>query len=810
MRHTDSVKTVKEKKKGIKRLGAVLKWCGTVFLLCVIAACLGIGVLFATVDVDRVDLDKIRQTRQTALFYDDEERLISGMYSLENRIDVELSMVPQHVINAFIAIEDVRFFEHQGVDLRRIVGSLLQDLEAGAYVEGGSTITQQLIKLTHLTSEKTISRKINEAILAIKLERLCTKNEILEMYLNYVYFGNGAYGVEAASRTFFGKHVDEISLDEAAVLAAVINSPAEYSPYYHYEKSIARRDLVLSQMLKYGMISYEEYETARAAKTGIRTRDEQDAAGAYYIDAAMEEACETLGIEKTELLTGGYRIYTCMNKDLQARCEELLWSEEYFKGAGNRAEAAFILTDTVTGAVKAIVGGRHYHEDGGWNRATKAKRQPGSAIKPILVYGPALEYGLISPATPIKDEEIDINGYAPKNFNKKYIGWTTARAALASSLNCPAVKLLHEVGIERAKAYASAAGIDFDENDNHLALALGGMAYGTTPEELCLAYRTIAGGGYRVENSFVKRIEKSDGSIMYISEPKRERKLSPEGTYLLTDMLRSTVSIGTAKTLAGLNIDIAAKTGTVDAVNGTGNKDVWIAAYTTEYTAVLWCGFDKQTENLPVSFSGGNIPAQIMKEVFSLLYRDRKPAAFSEPDGVVRVKLDKQTLEEEHELALASMTTPPEYTLTEVFARGKEPTRITSYWDPPQTQNDITVTVDGEGYPVISFLSLQRHVIYRIVRVEPDERETVVKEFCVETGDLISYTDQTVAPNTIYAYYVIPLHSKLRVDGAFLRGQPSDKRIVMSGAGNALTLPERTEEPQQILPPIFGDFFGND
>ncbi|MBR0356492.1 MAG: PBP1A family penicillin-binding protein, partial [Clostridia bacterium] len=515
--------------------------------------------------------------------FDGEDQLFSALSGGEERLLMHIEDLPDHVKNAFIAAEDARFYDHPGVDVIRILGAAWSDLKAGAFVEGASTITQQLIKLTHLNSRKELSRKVDEAILAVQLERIYGKDQILEMYLNTVYFGGGYYGLETAARGYFGVPAAELTLDQAALLAGVLKSPARFAPHRRPEASVGRRGVILHLMAEYGMITEAEADEAAAKPLRLRKDDTLERRG-YYVDYALQESCRLLGITMNRLLNDGYRIYTGMDRDAEVLCEDLFRRDECFPQVnGESAQGAICLIDAHTGYISALVGGRDEGVALGFNRAVRIHRQPGSVIKPILVYAPALEAGYTA-ADMLLDESATFGDYAPSDASRRYRGWVTMREAVTRSLNIPAVELFDQLGIGRCKSFARQLGIPFDKNDTRLALALGGFTYGVSPQELCAAYAAFADGGVYRTPTLIRRIEDREGHTVYESHPFARRVMSEGTAFILTNMLESVVQEGTAKALKDLPLQVAAKTGTVGDENG--NRDVWLAAYTAEHAAV--------------------------------------------------------------------------------------------------------------------------------------------------------------------------------------------------------------------------------
>lgn len=601
-------------------------------------------VLFFAVNLLRLDAwrefdpEKILGAPETLILYDKDDGELLRLHAAEDRVSISLSEIPQHVRMAFVSAEDARFYEHQGIDLIRIAGAAWEDLKAGSYVQGASTITQQLIKLSHLNADKTISRKLEEAVLAYQMEQQFSKDQILEMYLNYVYFGRGYYGVEAAALGYFGIHASELSRAQAAALAGILKSPTNYAPHLSPENCLRRRNNILSLMCEYGHISEEERDAAIAEPLEIL--DAEETTRGYYVDTALSTATELLNVDMQTLLTGGYRIYTAMDPALQSHCEAIFADDAYFPAAD--CEGAIVIQQAGTGYVAALVGGRNSEQAMAFNRAMRIRRQPGSVIKPVIAYAPALEYCGYTAASMLLDEPTSFSDYTPGNFNDKYYGWVTMREAVKRSLNVPAVKVLSEVGLGQGKAFAESLGIAFDEADTSLTLALGGFTYGVSPWQLTGAYAAFASGGIYNTPTVIRSITDAAGNILYEYVPDSRRVMQEENAYILTSMLESAIKEGTGRRLGDLEIPLAGKTGTVGMDNG--NRDAWMAAYNPEYAACVWMGYDRAEDGiLPAEATGGNYPALMLRAVFSYLYEGREAPQFAVPDGVVEYSLDKRT-----------------------------------------------------------------------------------------------------------------------------------------------------------------------
>ncbi|HWR24001.1 MAG TPA: PBP1A family penicillin-binding protein [Feifaniaceae bacterium] len=729
---------------------------------------------------EKFDPGRILGASQSLLVYDKDGNEVSCLSGTETRISIPLRDIPLHVRYAFISAEDNRFYEHIGVDFIRILGAAWEDVKAGSYVQGASTISQQLVKLSHLTNEKVMTRKLEEAVLAYQMEQQYSKDEILEMYLNYIYFGGGFYGVEAAARGYFGVHANELSLAQAALLAGIIKSPSHYAPHLDLEASTGRRNLVLRLMQEYGYIDEQTCIAAQEEPVALKNGLNQEKRG-YYIDLALDQACNSLGVSMDEILTGGYRLYTAMDSQLQTRCEEVLKDPAMFPEEAEDAQAALVVVDAETGGVAALMGGRESSTALAYNRATRIRRQPGSVIKPIIAYAPALEEYRYTTVSMLLDEPTDFNGYQPDNFNEKYRGWVTMRESVAQSLNIPAVKVLDDIGVEAGKRFAQSVGIPFDERDNSLALALGGFTYGVSPYQIAGAYAAFATGGLYSTPSLVLSITDSRGDPLYTYEPERMRVMSEENAYILSDMLQSAISEGTGRRLGELDFALAGKTGTTG--EGEGNRDAWMAAYNPEYAAAVWMGYDDSAGGtLPQGATGGKYPAMILSEVFSKLYEDREAPVFQRPAGVVEVRLDRYTLDNAHMAVLAGALTPPDSIVREVFAAGTEPENMTDYWVVPQPPTTFLSQLNAEGRAELTFMPVQSFMLYRLYREDSHGVALLLGEWPGGSG-AVRYTDTTAEFGRTYEYYVVPAHPQLTIGGKQVVG-PASKRLTVQIPAN--------------------------
>ena len=654
--------------RGLKILLLAVTAAAVLFLLCGAVKTLG---------MDRwVDFDVYRITGcdRTSIIYDGQSDMVTRLHGVQDRTWVSVSELQPSTVYAFISAEDARFFEHEGVDVIRIAGAIVADIKAGSYVQGASTISQQLIKLSHLTSEKTISRKAEEAALAYEMERQYSKEDILEMYLNYVYFGGGYYGIEAAAEGYFGVHASDLTLDQSAMLAGILKSPSGYAPHINYAASINRRNNILRLMRDYGYITDDEKKQA-AAKRPTILHDKNEEYSGYYTDAVTKSAAALMGITVDELIRGGYSIYSAMDSDIQHYCEEMFKNGELFPAEDS--EAAIVVLEPSTGMVVAMVGGRSYTGGISFNRATDIRRQPGSVIKPVIAYAPAFEYLNYTAADMILDEETTFADYTPSNYGNKYYGWVTVREAVTKSLNVPAVKTLSAVGVYRAKDFAKRCGIEIDDKDDSLALALGGFTYGVSPLQIAGAYSCFASGGIYNTPTLIKKITDRNGLTVYEYRQDSRRVMSEANAYILTSMLKSVVTEGTGHRLNTLDIPIAGKTGTVGLPNG--NRDAWMAGYTPEYTAVVWQGYDSDRLGLlPSSATGGTYPALMLYELFNHIYPDGRSGDFEKPESVKQYSIDAKTLKKQHKAVLANAMTPQSSRVTEYFTEETAPEDVSA------------------------------------------------------------------------------------------------------------------------------------
>ena len=569
---------------------------------------IGVGIGFITASINtKTDISQDILPPVSSQIYDSAGNELANIHATENRLPVKIEQVPVNLQHAFIAVEDNRFYEHNGVDPRGLLRAAWSNINEREISEGGSTITQQLAKNAYLTQDRTMQRKIQEMFLAMKLEKQYTKQEILELYLNQIYFGQGAYGVQAAAKTYFGKDVEQLNLSECALLAGIPKSPNYYSPFNNVQAAKERRNVVLDQMVKYGYVGRMEAQDAKNAELQLaypaQPTDKKEAA--YFIEYVTQLLIDKYGADA--VYKEGLKVYTTIDMDIQHKAEAAVAANlpDYGQDANGvmQPQASLVAIDPKTGYIKAMVGGRGTDQ---FNRATLAERQPGSAFKPF-VFAAALENGF-TPDTVIDDSPITINGWSPQNDSRRFSGPVTMRTVATFSMNVPTVKIAQKVTMDKAIYYAQEMGIttfvlDGEQNDRNFATSLGGMTKGVTPLELTSAYGTFANKGLYVPHTAITKVLDRNGKILEQAEPQTKIVLSEESAADLTSMLEDVILKGTGKR-ASIGRPAAGKTGTT-----SNYHDAWFVGYTPDLVAGVWIGNDNNTSLDGIM--GGQTPAAI-------------------------------------------------------------------------------------------------------------------------------------------------------------------------------------------------------
>lgn len=594
--------------------------------------------------ITSLDVSKLESPlSQPSVLYDQNGNPASQLSS-SRIIPISQKQIPLQLKNAIVAVEDRRFYEHQGVDIHSISRALVRDLITGGLSEGGSTITQQLAKNLFLPSDKTFSRKFKEAAYAIKIEYVLDKDQILAAYLNQIYFGEGCWGIHNAAQFYFRKKVEDLTLEESAMLAGLPKAPSSFSPLKNMEKSLERRNLVLELMKEQSYISATDYEEASTQPILLKQGSEENLTGQYapYVDYVIEEAINRLGFTEAQILSGGLQIYTQMNPEFQEEAQDVYKDNRFFPAGkeDQTLQSGVIIIDHHTGGIKALVGYRGESIFREFNHATQLKRQPGSSFKPLAVYGPALEKGYTSNSL-LNDNPLNINGYAPTDEDHRNRGYVTMQAALQNSWNIPAVWLLNKIGIDSGVNFATRAGIPLENEDHTLSLALGGLTKGVSPLQMAQAYGAFANLGVMNKAYAITKITSKEGRVLFQSQPTSVKVTTPTVAYRMTLLLENVVDYGTGRN-AYLGRPTAGKTGSVELpptkeFSGItkGAKDVWFVGYTPELTAAVWMGYDKTDRNHYLTTTGGSGPAVVFHEILSRALSSTPVGPFEIPSEYV-------------------------------------------------------------------------------------------------------------------------------------------------------------------------------
>lgn len=632
-----------QKRRNSKKGGSSKVFLLVIIVFAVMITGIGLGFLTASLNTKPSLANDIRPPASSQI-YDINGNLITTIHSAENRVPVKLNKIPKNLVNAFVAVEDARFYQHSGIDPRGILRAVWSNITNRGVSEGGSTITQQLAKNAYLTQEQTIKRKIQEAFLALQLERQYTKNEILELYLNQIYFGQGAYGVQAAAQTYFGKNVEDLSLSECAMLAGIPKSPNYYSPLNNFKAANERKAVVLEQMQKYEYLDAATARQASAEEIKLvkhTVSKEANTVGSYFVDYVTQKLIDKYGADA--VYKEGLKIYTTIDLDMQKAAENAMKKLPTYRTDDNGIEqpqGALVAIEPHTGYIKAMVGGRGNDQ---FNRATMAERQPGSAFKPF-VFLAALESNL-TPATIIEDSPITIGDWTPKNYDSKFHGKVTLRTTAEHSLNVPTVKLAQQIGVDKPLYYAQQMGIstlvlDGPQNDRNLSMALGGLTKGVTPLELASAYGVFANSGTYVAPTAIVKIIDRNGKVLEQHAVQEKNIISTKSAYILTDLLRGVIIRGTG-TGANIGRPAAGKTGTT-----SDYKDAWFVGYTPDLVASVWIGNDNAD---PLrGMTGADKPADIWKAFMSKALSGIPSKDFIKPAGVT-ITDTPTTLEDDKE-----------------------------------------------------------------------------------------------------------------------------------------------------------------
>jgi penicillin-binding protein, 1A family len=744
--------TAKKKKRMTPR-----KWFFAFFFTVVFAIICGIiGYLFITLNGERILTEKADMLvlGEASIIYDVNGDEVTKLYDANaNRENAEYDEFPKQLLDAFVATEDQRFYEHSGIDFFSIGRAVVKDVIARSKVEGASTLTQQLAKNIFLTADKTFFRKATEASIAIALENKYSKQEILTMYLNRIYFGKGIHGIKAAADYYFDTDLKDLKLWQMATLAGMPKAPNRYNPINDPESSMTRRSVVLKLMFDQGYITQQEMDEAKAVVYEPPADLEEKQTDPYkaYVDYAIEEALKVMpGITEEELRVGGYRIYTSLNPTAQTAVEKEFADDANFEKSPDdqKAQGAMIIMDHRDGTIQAMAGGRDYVRKG-LNRV-EVKRQPGSSFKPIVSYGPALETGDYFPWSVLNVTQKCFGDYCPKDAHAA--GPVTMQEALKESRNLPAVWMLNEVGITNGIAFAKKLGIELAPEDRNLAIALGGLTNGVTPLQMAEAYSVFANGGKSVDPHTITKIENSSNKKVFTYHaPQAKQLMKPETAWYMTQMMQTVLEKGGTGTGARIDRPVAGKTGTsqhgIPGFTSSANRDAWFVGYTPEWTAAVWMGYDITDKQHVIKKSSSQAAAMFSK-VMKQAMKNVPKSSFQQPSGI------KQEVKEQ-----AAATNFNAVLLA----------------DQMKVQMSWTAPAESEG------------VTYRIYRKDSSESEFSVFADAVTT----SQDDMSIFPGMTYQYYVVAYNTE-----EDLESKPSET-ITIEVPETEVEIPEQPMEPDQ-------------
>lgn len=660
--------------RGKKKLNIARLFLVVFLVVCSVAAGTTIGIIASYArDLPAIENLPDQLCRSSIIFNEDGTKTIASLHDIENREIVPMEQIPKFVRDAFVATEDERFYTHHGVDARSFFRALSTNILRMRIDQGFSTITMQLAGNAFLDrSQKELSRKLQECVLAVQLERMYTKEDILEMYLNQVFLGYNAHGVQTAAQHYFGKDIGDVSLAEAAILAGITRSPNYYSPHSNFEGAKARQKTVLDLMVRNKCITRAEADAATAAEVEIVPVKSRSYSAPYFVDYVLQYLLDKYGEDM--VYRGGLRVYTTLDLTMQKAAEdgfkEILNKVFPPKDGVYDPQAALAFLDPRTGYIKAMVGGRNHDTVLALNRTTQP-RQPGSAFKPVVVYAPAIASGYTA-STVVVDEpvtfQVGTKTWSPRNYDRSYRGPISLREALARSVNIVAAKVFMELGVNTGVDFAQKLGISTLELENRQvndwvpAISLGGLTRGVTPLDLASAYGVFAAGGVKAEPFAILKVVDRNGKVLEENKPKTREILDPKVAYIVTDMLKGTISLpyGTG-TRANIGRPAAGKTGTTQ-----DDRDAWFVGYTPELVGAIWLGHDYPKDM--GSVFGGNYPAQIWAKVMKAGLTGKPVTDFPVPDGLIIQDICTDSG------MLPGPNCPPEHIYREKFIPGTEPT----------------------------------------------------------------------------------------------------------------------------------------
>ena len=626
-----------------------------------------------------------------------------------------------------MAIEDKRFYSHNGVDYKGLLRAMLSNIKSFSFKEGGSTITQQLIKNTHLSNQKTLNRKISEIKLALELEKKYTKNQILEMYLNTIYFGEGCYGIVNASKHFFNKHPSELTVNEGACLAGIIKSPKTYSPSTINTQSNQRKNVVLTKMYEQNFIDKNTLNENINKKIHVEVSPINGYGFFHLANKELNAIVENYPYEINNL-----KVYTTLENSAQNLLENSITNDFA------QTDKSAILIDK-SGKINAF-----------YSTCGDVYKQIGSLIKPLISYAPAIENDLVYSCTKILDEKTSFNGYCPSNFNDVYYGNISVKEALMKSSNVCSVKLLNYVGIDRAKNTVSKTDIPLANNDNSLCLALGSTEKGAKLSQIASAYNVFINEGYYIKPYTIEKIINEKGRLIYKHNEQKEKIFSDSTVSIINDMLEETTQNGTAKKLKHYNVPLCSKTGTVG--NTSGNTDAYNVSYNTQKILGVWYG-KKDNTIMDNNITGGTIPTIFAGEFWSTYYKNKNtPPAYIKSKNVTEYKIDKKEYLENNAIYLASENAKDIEKISFLFKVSNQLKSIDYLRKNPKV---INVEIAYKDNKIHISLCLTECANFMVYRKEKNYKKLIYDS---KINNQNNFIDNTVLPNTEYTYYIIPYY----------------------------------------------------
>jgi len=713
---------------------------------------LAVGSVFAyyIATAPKIDVAKLDVPFASTL-YDMNDESFADLYE-ENRTKIKYEDLPDVLIDAVTSTEDARFFKHPGIDIQRIGGAVLANIRHGFGSEGASTITQQVVENNFLTPEKKIKLKVQEQWLALQLERQYSKEEILEMYLNKIFYGANAYGVAKAAENYFGvTDLNDLTLVQAAMLAGLPQRPSAYNPFENPDLMQERVNTVLKLMVRHNKITEAEAEEARQVSIESQLTDKKPASYPYeaFVQKVKQEIEEEL--DGANINSDGLKIYTTLDPSIQDYVEFLLTDSDENPidyGEEDELQAAMTVQDTASGAVRAIGGSRNRENVDGDNYAINLNRQPGSAMKPIAAYGPAIEYEKWSTYHQILDEEYAPGSSNPiRNVQRQYHGWVSIREALTHSYNVPAAKTLEEIGSERVREFGENLGIDYHDEVLDPRDAIGGTGTGLSPLQLAGAYSAFGNEGIYTTPYVVRKVEFPDGTTVDL-KPESEAVMSDYTAYMVTDMLKSVMQKGTGTSANISNLPVAGKTGTSN-MEGGGADNSWFGGYTTNYSIGVWSGYTESNREI----KNQTVARQLFKHTMTEISKDIDTADFIKPNSVVSVEVEKET----NPPKLPSEHTPRENIVTELFVKGTEPKEISEKFDEIDAVSNLKAEYNEENKTIdISWdYDEEADVIFDVnYKINNEDYKKLT-----ETESLNVVLEQ-VEPDTSYTFQIIVIDNE--------------------------------------------------